>query len=88
MRAADEFADVGDEGDLRVRSEVLEAVMERLGSLGTDEDVAFRGRHRDVTTCGFGKPHAGRKVPIWIGATVRPLGLPSRADADRPRILP
>jgi len=65
----DEFDHLGDEGDLRVRAEMLDEGLELLQSLWTDADVAFKGRHYNVQTRGFGVPATGRRIPIWIGAT-------------------
>jgi alkanesulfonate monooxygenase SsuD/methylene tetrahydromethanopterin reductase-like flavin-dependent oxidoreductase (luciferase family) len=65
----DEFEKLGDEGDLRVRAQKLEEGLELMQALWTDEDVAFAGRHYAVDTRGFGRPYAGRRIPIWIGAT-------------------
>jgi len=86
-----EFEHLGDEGNLRIRAEMLDEGLELLQSLWTDEEVSFEGRHFDVQTRGFGMPASGRRIPIWIGATwpkQRPVSRAARYDGIIPILDP
>lgn len=86
-----EFEHVGEEGELRVRAEMLEEGLAAIQALCTDDEVEFSGRHYRVKTRGFGAPASGRKVPIWIGATwprPKPVARAARFDGIIPILDP
>ena len=89
---SEEFEDLGDEGDLRIRSEMLEEGLQLIRALCTDDDeVEFSGRHYRVNTKGFGGPVGGARVPIWLGATwpkQRPVRRAARYDGIIPILDP
>jgi alkanesulfonate monooxygenase SsuD/methylene tetrahydromethanopterin reductase-like flavin-dependent oxidoreductase (luciferase family) len=89
---SEEFEHLGDEGDLRIRSEMLEEGLQLIRALCTDDDeVEFSGRHYQVNTKGFGAPASGARIPIWLGATwpkQRPVRRAARFDGIIPILDP
>ncbi len=87
----EEFDHLGDEGDLRIRAEMLDEGLDLLQALWSDDDVEFNGRHFSVKSAGMGAPASGRRIPIWIGATWprrRPVLRAARFDGVIPILDP
>ncbi len=62
-----EWADFGDETDLRTRGEMLDEGLELLSKLMTGEPVKHHGPHYQVETTGFAPSIQQPRVPIWVG---------------------
>jgi len=88
----EEFEHLGDQGNLRIRSEMLEEGLQLIRALCTDDDeVEFSGQYYRVKTKGFGWPVSGARVPIWLGATwpkQRPVRRAARFDGIIPILDP
>lgn len=88
---AEEFDQLGDEKDLRIRAQMLDEGLALLRALCTDDEVAFEGRHYRAQTQGFGFPASGRQIPIWLGSTwpkQRPVSRAARFDGIIPILEP
>ena len=64
----------GEEGDVRVRAEMLDEALQIIAGLWTGEPFTFSGRHYSVDDVVFRPTPVQRpRIPIWIGG-----GFPSR----------
>jgi alkanesulfonate monooxygenase SsuD/methylene tetrahydromethanopterin reductase-like flavin-dependent oxidoreductase (luciferase family) len=62
-----EFDDLGDAADLKVRAEMLDEGLELLQSLWSGESVDHQGTHYRAKAQTFAP--GGAEIPVWLGAS-------------------
>jgi alkanesulfonate monooxygenase SsuD/methylene tetrahydromethanopterin reductase-like flavin-dependent oxidoreductase (luciferase family) len=76
-----EFADLGDEGDMKVRAEMLDEGLELLQSIFRGESPDHEGTHYRAKGQAFVSAKA--EIPIWVGASwpsLKPMRRAARFD--------
>ena len=76
-----EFDELGDEGDLKVRAEMLDEGLQLLKELWSGEDIDHQGKHYQVKSPTF--VPGGVDIPIWLAATwpnMKPLRRAAQYD--------
>jgi alkanesulfonate monooxygenase SsuD/methylene tetrahydromethanopterin reductase-like flavin-dependent oxidoreductase (luciferase family) len=79
--APSEFDEFGDEGELKVRAEMLDEGLQLLKKLWRGEDIDHRGKHYQVKSPTFAP--GGVDIPIWLAATwpnMKPLRRAAQYD--------
>jgi alkanesulfonate monooxygenase SsuD/methylene tetrahydromethanopterin reductase-like flavin-dependent oxidoreductase (luciferase family) len=69
---ASEFTSFGEEGDARVRGEMLDEGLEVLRALWSGERMEHRGRHYTVDGVTLAPRPVQPRLPIWIGGNSGP----------------
>jgi probable F420-dependent oxidoreductase len=69
---ASEFTSFGEEGDARVRAEMLDEGLEVLRALWSGERVDHQGRHYTVDGVTLAPRPVQERLPIWIGGNSKP----------------
>jgi probable F420-dependent oxidoreductase len=69
---AAEFTSFGEEGDARVRAEMLDEGLEVLRRLWSGERVDHRGPHYTVDGVTLAPRPVQERLPIWIGGNSKP----------------
>ena len=65
-----EFTAFGDEGDPRVRAQILDESLEVLEGLWSGEAFSFDGQHLQATTSPFlPRPLQQPRIPVWVAGT-------------------
>lgn len=83
-----EFAAFGDEGDRRIRAQILDESLDVLDRLWSGQPVSFEGRHLRVETEPFlPTPRQRPRIPLWVAATW-PAHRPMRRAAAWDGVFP
>ena len=83
-----EFEHFGDEGDLKVRGEMLDEGLEVLAGLWSGEPFSFQGKHYRVEETVFlPRPAQSPRIPVWV-ASSRTSGAPLRRAARWDGVFP
>jgi probable F420-dependent oxidoreductase len=85
---AEEFQNLGDEGDLKIRAEMLDEGLQALVGLWSGEPFSFEGRHYRIQEAQFlPRPLQSPRIPIWV-AGLWPAKAPFRRAARWDGVFP
>lgn len=85
---SEEFENLGDEGDLKVRAEMLDEGLEVLSGLWSGEPFSYEGEHYHIKDTHFlPKPFQVPRIPIWV-AGLWPAKAPFRRAARWDGVFP
>ena len=82
----EEFEDLGEPGDARIRADKLDEALQVITALWTGEPVDHEGEHYTVRDTQF-LPRPAHPIPIWIGG-VWPAKRPFRRAARHDGVFP
>ena len=84
----EEFEDLGEGGDLKLRAEMLDESLEIINGLWSQQPYSFQGKHYQIENATFlPKPVQQPRIPIWVAGTW-PLKGPFRRAARWDGVFP